>query len=99
MAGGTVEVKVVRNPKTIEEKIAYLQTQIDEIKEDIEDQEKKITNKINELATKTTKEFQNSRLELRKLEAKIEDVSIGGIQLQLFGVMLVIYGSITGYFT
>lgn len=94
---GAARLTVKSNPQTIEEKLAYLQTQIDEIKEDIGEQERELNNKITDLETLTVKEFQNSKSELHRLESKIEDVSVGGIQMQLFGVLLMIYGSITGY--
>jgi len=34
---------------------------------------------------------------LRSIENKLENVSIGGLKLQIFGVFLLIYGAILGY--
>jgi len=34
---------------------------------------------------------------LRSLESKMDEVSTGGLMVQLFGVLLMVYGAIAGY--
>ena len=80
---------------TIEGKIENLQQQINWIKEDLNDEVKNIKNfhaksektlitKINKLATL-----------VNETDIKLNKVSLGGINIQLFGILLMIHGSIS----
>jgi hypothetical protein len=41
--------------------------------------------------------IQDANSALRNLESKMDEVSTGGIKVQLFGVLLMVYGAIAGY--
>jgi len=86
-----------RSPKSLEEKIDYLQKQITEVKQEIADQTKSLNERINKESSELKKLIENTKIELGQVKKQIEDVSIGGIKIQFFGVLLIIYGSITGY--
>ena len=87
-----------RETNTIEEKIQNLQQQIDWLKEDLSGEMKVIYKKIETLTEKTTQENIHTQTELRALEANVEKVSVGGVKLQVLGVLLVLHGSFAGYF-
>ena len=86
-----------RNPQTIEEKINYLQEQITNLQRDLKDKTKSLNDKINKETDALKKKIHEILTDIGKVKKQIEDVSIGGIKVQFFGVILIIYGSITGY--
>ena len=92
------KITVTRSPETLEEKLEYLQEQITNVKTDLERETKKINEKIDQNSKKVESKISETKSELRKLETKIEKVSIGGIKIQFLGVLLMGYGSITSYF-
>jgi len=85
------------NPQTIEEKIKYLQIQITSIKNDLEKQAKDLNEKISTLSKETNTRIREIELLLKNVETKVEKVTFGNIKTQLLGVMLLIYGAISGY--
>lgn len=91
------DVTVGRNPQTIEEKIDYLQEQITDLQKDLKDKAKSLDDKIKKETEALKKQIQEIKNEVGKVKQQIEEVSIGGIKIQFFGVMLILYGSITGY--
>lgn len=91
------EITVTRSPKTIEEKLEYLQEQITNLKTNLERETKKTNEKIDQNSKKVESKISETKSDLRKLETKIERVSIGGIKIQFLGVLLMGYGSITSY--
>lgn len=90
-------VTVGRNPKSIEEKIEFLQEQINEVKRDIEQESRDINEKIDRYSKEMNIKIQETKSTILNIETKMEEVSIGGIKAQFFGVLLMIYGSISGY--
>lgn len=96
-AVGKVRLSVVRNPQSIEEKIKYLQEQINEIKRDFEQETKDLNDKIDRQAKELSVKIQETNSALRNFESKMDEVTTGGIKPQLFGVLLMIYGAISGY--
>jgi hypothetical protein len=98
MASSTAKATVSRNPISIEEKLEYLQDQIDTIKRDIELESKELNAKIDRCSNELNIKIQDTKLALEKIDSKIKEVSIGGISEQIFGVLLMVYGAISGYF-
>ena len=96
---GDVKIKVTKNPVTMKQKIAYLQEQInilkDDVKEDILNVHSRITNQHAELSTEIT----NIKLETSSFNSKFEDIfsSQNGVKIQFFGVLLLVYGAIVGF--
>lgn len=97
ITGGKARITVGRNPQSIEEKIQYLQDQINEIGQDLEQETKDINEKIDRQAKEMNAKIQEHKSALRNLESRMDEVSTGGIKPQLFGVLLMIYGAISGY--
>lgn len=97
MSAGKVKLTVGRNPKSIEEKIEYLQEQINEVKRDVEQESKELNEKIDRQSTGMNTKIQEAQSALQKVESKMGEVSIGGTMVQLFGILLMIYGAMAGY--
>jgi len=88
---------VERNPNTIDEKIAYLQEQIDDLKAQLHRSAGDISNKMEKQRTELLDQIAGTRTKIACIEENLEQVSIGGVKVQLFGVLLIIYGSLTTY--
>jgi hypothetical protein len=97
VTSGEARLTVVRKPKSVKEKIEYLQAQIIEVKERFEELSKKLNEKVDRQSKEMRAQIQETKSLLRRIETKMEEVSIGGIKVQLFGVLLIVYGSISDY--
>ena len=98
-----LESSFTRNPGTIEENIEFLQQQIDGVKHDLKQKTEGINEKINQ-QLKEMKE-QKKKLEsisqsIDSMTSKINRLFLGkdAIESQLYGVSLVFYGAISGFF-
>jgi hypothetical protein len=98
-ASATAKASASRNPTSIEGKLEYLQDQIDTIKRDIELESKELSAKIDRCSNELNIKIQDTKLALEKIDSKIKEVSIGGISEQIFGILLMVYGAISGYVT
>jgi hypothetical protein len=94
---GKAKISVTRNPTGVDEKIAYLQEQIDGLRGELELESKELNEKIDIHAKKMGEQIQDAKSALQNLESKMDEVSTGGIKIQLFGVLLIVYGAIAGY--
>jgi len=97
ISGRKAKIILGRDPKSIEEKIEYLQYQIIEIKHDIEQEKKELNDKIDRQSKELSVQIQEAKSGLQNLELKMDEVSTGGVKVQLFGVLLMVYGAISGY--
>lgn len=97
ITGGKAKLSVGRNPQNIEEKIRYLQEQINEMKQEFEQETKDIHERIDRQTKEMNVKIQETNSALKNLESKMDEVSTGGIKPQLFGVLLMIYGAVSGY--
>lgn len=99
LSGGMGKVIIGRNPQTIDEKIQYLQEQIDQIKLDIEQESKELNKKIEQQSGEMNAHIQDARSALKNIKSKMAEVSTGGVKVQLFGVLLMGFGAIAGFDT
>lgn len=90
-------LSVNRNPKTIDEKIDWLQEQINELKKSVATKENVIIEKMESLSKEMTEGINETKNEIGHVKKQIEDVSVGGVKVQIFGVLLIIYGSVSGF--
>jgi len=92
-----VSITTYKTPKTLEEKIDDLYKKLDEHR--VETQKDKV-NFQNQFETEKKfnqqNQASNSRL-LIDMRNKLENISIGGLKLQLFGVNLLVYGAILSF--
>lgn len=97
MTGVKAKITASRNPQNIDEKIEYLQEQINKLKRDLEQKSKELNQKIEHQSKEMNAQIQDAKSVLQNLEFKMDEVSTGGIKIQLFGVLLMVYGAIAGY--
>jgi len=90
-------LRAYKIPRTIEEKISHLQTQIDWVNEDLEKQKESFQQSIHKLKKSSFEEINNIKSQILSLEGDFEEMSVGGIKLQIMGVFFIVHGSISSY--
>ncbi len=93
----TAKVTVNRNKNTVDERIDYLQEQIDDLNRECDHNVKELHKKVDGISEEIGEKISQTNATVKDVEAKVEKASIGGIKIQLLGVFLIIYGSISGY--
>jgi hypothetical protein len=84
-------------PKTIDELFEFTQKQINYLKEDIENQNQQTNNRFQILTLEFSSKNQELDKSISEINNQLTTVVIGGFKTQLFGVLLVIYGSCLSY--
>lgn len=97
VTGGNVEFSIIRHPKSIEEEITYLQEQIEWVKRELKQKIVDVNEKIDRNSRETKSENQKYSVAVNNIESKLGKFSLGSLKIQLFGVLLMIYGAISGY--
>ncbi|MEQ8689532.1 MAG: hypothetical protein RIC89_01675 [Pseudomonadales bacterium] len=97
VTGGKVRLSVGRNPKTVEEKLSYLQEQIDEIRRDFQEDFAEVKALIDTKTNQLSDRISSVQTSVNELESTVTKISVGGVKIQLLGVMLLFYGAITSY--
>lgn len=92
------KVRISGSTNTLEEKVTYIQKQIDWLKEDLEDELKFINTKMAKSEDKTDGTINEIKMQLGSVETKVTDLSIGGLKTQIFGVLLMIHGAAVSYY-
>lgn len=90
---GSPRIELNKTPETIDELYKYTREQIAFLKSDIKEQRKHSDQQINSLSSKVSAENARINKNLSSLNQQLKAVAIGGFKIQLFGVLLVIYGS------
>lgn len=93
----SIDKKVILNHKNIDEKLKCLQNEVNELKNVIERQRKYLSDKIDKIHRDLNNSVAETNVGLLEIKSQVAEVSIGGIKVQLFGVLLMVYGSIVGY--
>jgi hypothetical protein len=88
--------RIIMHPSSIEDKLAYLQDQIDDLRQENKDLQKLLSEQIKELSLEIFKDISDIKVKLRENHRKFEKVSVGSIKMQIFGVFLMLYGAIAG---
>lgn len=96
---GAGSIRTCNNPETIEEKVEHLFKEIEWIKADHKAELSKIHNQISFVESSLDRKFHRNSEDLVNLNRKIDNSSLGGLKLQLFGVLLLFYGAICGFFS
>ena len=95
---GTPKLIVGRKPKDIEEKIEYIQEQINEVRKDLERESKERRAQIADLSKEMSAKTQETQVALRNIKSKVEK-TLGGVTGGVFGVLLMFYAAVARYFT
>lgn len=94
---GRPRIEINKPPETIEELYKYTQEQVAFLKSDIKEQRKHTDQQIGSLSNKAASENATLNKSLGDINQQLKAVAIGGFKIQLFGVLLVIYGSYLSY--
>lgn len=94
---GKPSLTVSRNPKTLEEQLDYLQQQISDVRRDLIQEAAELNQKIDDYSREQKSRLGEVQASLKTVESKIDEVSVGGISIQLFGILLLTYGSVADY--
>lgn len=86
-----------QEPTTIEGKIELLQTKIDWINEDIKKNQKITDEKLQNLESAVNQNNNTQSQQISNLKNDLVQSSVGGVKLQVFGVLLVFYSSVLGF--
>ena len=86
-----------QEPTTIEGKIELLQTKIDWINEDIKKNQKITDEKLQNLESAVNQINNTQSQQISNLKNDLVQSSVGGVKLQVFGVLLVFYSSVLGF--
>jgi len=93
----TVNVELAKKPETVEDKINDLYEKLKSLEEKTQKHNINFTKQIAKINDVNNKKQLSTSKSLRSIENKLENISIGGLKLQIFGVFLLIYGAILGY--
>jgi hypothetical protein len=92
-----VKIRLGKKADTLEEKIDALEEKLNWLKEDLQDETKHLNKRIQNLHEESSKKYGALSHKAFDISTKLEKVSVGSIKFQVFGVSLLIYGSIISY--
>ncbi|MBZ4039099.1 hypothetical protein [Novilysobacter selenitireducens] len=96
---GEAKFHVTRKPRTVEERLDYLQDQIAEVRQEISEEIKKMQVQIERVDKDAATGIADNARDIRSIRETLEKSATGGVKQQVFGVLLVLYGSIAAYVT
>jgi len=97
IATGNLSWKIHRDSKTVNEKLEYLQEQIDQLNKQLSAHAAEVDEKIKKAESNIKVEIDRVKIKSEELEAKVIQSVTNGISVQIFGFLLVIYGGVCGY--
>jgi hypothetical protein len=98
MTGHIAKLRVGGPTITIDEKIDHLQKQITWLKEDLNDEVKGLKGMVHSVEKKANASISEIRSSIGSIDRKVQELSAGGIKTQIFGVLLMIHGSVSSYY-
>ena len=98
ITGHPVKLRDGGPTNTIDEKIDYLQKQITWLKEDLNDEVKNIKGMVHSVEKKANILISEIRGSIGSIDRKVKELSASGIKTQIFGVLLMIHGSVSSYY-
>lgn len=94
-----VKIRMGGPGRKTKEQLDYLQKQIDWLKEDLQEHFNDVKQRIAESDKKSSNELADLRSDMGLMNNQLRAISVDGLGLQIFGLILMIYGSVVGYFT
>lgn len=91
------KMRTYSTPKTLEEKFELLEKKICWLREDMDDELKRIRDEFSIVNKANEKKISEIRSNFEHLKSTFKELTVGGIKLQLFGVLLMIYGALSVY--
>ncbi|NCD43248.1 MAG: hypothetical protein EOL88_14335 [Bacteroidia bacterium] len=90
----SLDGSIVKSCNTLEEKIEDVQRQINELRDAFYIKENEMLKKISQIEYNLRIGICNNKCEIEKLNELVCKSSTGSINVQVFGVLLVVYGSV-----
>ena len=84
--------------RTLEEKIENLQQQIDWLKEDYGEEINGIKNQLAESDRQHQQAEKVLHESINNLKQQVKELTVGGVKVQIFGVLLMLHGAAASYF-
>ena len=98
ITGHPVKLRVGSSTETLEGKVEYIQQQIEWLKEDLNDEVKHLKDIHNNSEKRLNEEITKLHGKVGVIDTKMNKVSLGGVKIQFFGILLMVHGSISSYF-
>ncbi|MBE3128856.1 MAG: hypothetical protein IMZ60_04170 [Actinobacteria bacterium] len=98
MTSGTPHLKIKRKYNSVEENLIELEKQIDECRQLIFEIEKAVMEKIEVVKSKLEGSIVKNQIETQAVKKLLDESVLGTFKLQIFGVLLVIYGAVIPLF-
>lgn len=95
---GSASLTVKPSVNTLEERLAEVEHQIQEIRVLISTKEVELTSRIDGIKSELSSSIDSTDKTVHALTKKIEHATVGGFKAQAFGFMLVIYGAYVNVF-
>ncbi len=96
---GSAHGTVRRAPETVEEKIAELDRQLEELRQHVNEDVQSVNLRIAQVHTDLSMAVDINAATLNQLSSRLEFVTVGGFKQQAFGVLLAIYGAFASVFS
>ncbi|UTW04509.1 hypothetical protein KDX31_05750 [Amphritea atlantica] len=97
--GGAAFISAYGTPETLEEKVELLFKQVDSLRHDLTILGQETKAQINKSHDELREVIQQTQDSIEDVKGKMTALVTDGIKVQYFGVNMLIYGSITSYFT
>ena len=89
---GKAKLSVTPKMNTLEDKIDFLFQEVKRVDEDKQEIRKEFFERVHQSERKMAELEKNYNFKIKEIMSKINDVTIGGIKLEIFGVLCIIYG-------
>lgn len=94
-----VELKTGKHIETIEQRLEFLQEQINEIEKDCNKNHTSLKKQILRTQNYLDEKISKNETKAKEIDVKIKEISVGGFGQQIFGVITIIHGSLASYFS
>lgn len=96
VTGHPARIELTKTPESIEELYKYTRDQISLLRKDIKEERKSRDEALNKVTEDWSSKHEAMNKSVTEINEQLKAVAIGGFKLQMFGVLLVIYGSYVG---
>ena len=88
--------EVGRRRTTVEERLTHLEHRVDQVQAESRQLLDGLSKRVNEMNAELGHRITRSQTDIQQLASNMERTAVGGITEQLFGIALVLYGSVAG---
>ncbi len=96
-ATANISWAIHRDSTTVDERLDYLQEQITQLNKQLSTHAAEVDEKIRKTESKIKVEIDQVKIKSEELESKVVQSATNGIDVQIFGFLLVVYGGVCRY--